>query len=64
VTDASQLGAIYQKIADELANQYVLAYTPSNKKHDGTWRSIVVKVNRPETDARTRSGYFAPAVPR
>jgi Ca-activated chloride channel family protein len=64
VTDPSQLTAIYQRIADELANQYVLAYTPTDKKHDGTWRSVVVKVDRPETDARTKSGYFAPAVPK
>lgn len=64
VTDPSQLPAVYQRIADELANQYVLAYTPSDKKQDGTWRSILVKVNRPETDARTKSGYFAASVPR
>jgi Ca-activated chloride channel family protein len=64
VTDPSQLTAVYQRIADELANQYVLAYTPTDKKHDGTWRNVVVKVDRAETDARTKSGYFAPAVAR
>jgi len=64
VDDVSQLPAIYQLIADELANQYTLGYTPKNLKRDGAWRAIVVKVNRPNTVARTKRGYFAPALPK
>jgi len=61
VNDTSRLPEIYQQIADEFANQYVIAYTPTDKTHDGKWRTISVKVDRAETEARTKSGYFAPS---
>jgi Ca-activated chloride channel family protein len=60
VDDTAQLPGIYQQIADELANQYTIGYTSKNTKRDGAWRRISVKVNRPATSARTKSGYFAP----
>jgi Ca-activated chloride channel family protein len=60
VDDVAQLPGIYQQIADELANQYTIGYTSKNAKRDGAWRRIMVKVNRPTTSARTKSGYFAP----
>jgi hypothetical protein len=52
------------KIADELANQYVIGYVSKNKKHDGTWRKVAVRSTKPDINARTRSGYFAPAANR
>jgi Ca-activated chloride channel family protein len=64
VDDAAQLPSIYQLIADELANQYTIGYTPKNLKRDGAWRAIVVKVDRPNTVARTKRGYFAPSLPK
>jgi Ca-activated chloride channel family protein len=64
VEDVTQLPGIYQQIADELANQYSIGYTSKNLKKDGAWRAIVVKVNRPNTAARTKRGYFAPTIPR
>ncbi|MFI5179507.1 MAG: VWA domain-containing protein [Vicinamibacterales bacterium] len=64
VEDLAQLGSVYQRVADELSNQYVIGYVSKNRKHDGTWRRINVRVTRPETAARTRSGYFAPAADR
>ncbi|HUR21508.1 MAG TPA: VWA domain-containing protein [Vicinamibacterales bacterium] len=64
VEDIAQLPGIYQQIADELANQYSMGYTSKNIKKDGAWRAIVVKVNRPNTAARTKRGYFAPTIPR
>jgi Ca-activated chloride channel family protein len=62
VSDVSQLPAIYQQIADELANQYSIGYSSKNLKRDGAWRAIVVKIDRPNTSARTKRGYFAPIV--
>ena len=48
----------------ELRNQYLLGYTPSNKKHDGKWRRIQVKLEVPEglpqLVVHTREGYYAP----
>lgn len=64
VEDLTQLSAVYTKIADELANQYVIGYTSKNHKRDGAWRKIAIKVTRPDANARTRAGYFAPAVDR
>ncbi len=60
VQDIAQLPGIYQQIADELANQYTMGYSSKNPKRDAAWRRIVVKVNRPGVNARTKSGYFAP----
>ena len=60
VQDIAQLPAVYQQIADELANQYTMGYSSKNPKRDGAWRRIVVRVNRPAVNARTKSGYFAP----
>ena len=59
VTEAAQLAGIYRQIADELANQYTLAYSPRNAKHDGTWRRINVRITNGGAIARTKSGYFA-----
>jgi len=64
VEDITQLPGIYQRIADELANQYSIGYTSKNLKRDGAWRAIVVKVNRPSTLARTKRGYFAATPPK
>lgn len=60
VEAASDLPAVYNQIADELAAQYTIGYTPRNPSRDGAWRQVAVKVNAPGTIARTRAGYFGP----
>jgi VWFA-related protein len=60
VDDARQLPAVYQQIADELANQYSIGYTSKNPKRNGAWRQIHVRVTAPQSTARTKSGYFGP----
>lgn len=60
VDDVRQLPEVYLQVADELANQYFLGYTPKNLKRDGGWRQIAVRTNRPETIVRTRTGYTGP----
>jgi Ca-activated chloride channel family protein len=54
------LANVYGQIADELSSQYTVGYTSRNPKRDGSWRRIVVRVNRPSLTARTKLGYFAP----
>ena len=53
-----------KNIAHEIRNHYTISYTPTNKKLDGTWRAIQVKVNPPRKVSKvtvlTREGYFAP----
>ncbi len=60
-TRVEELDGVYSQIADELANQYLIGYTSKNGRRDGAWRRIVVRVNRPGVQARTKQGYFAPA---
>jgi Ca-activated chloride channel homolog len=57
----SELANVYGQIADELTTQYVLGYLSSNGRKDGDWRSTTVSVRRPNLQARTRPGYYAPA---
>jgi Ca-activated chloride channel family protein len=56
-TDVAQLAGVYGIIAEELANQYALGYTPKNLRADGTYRHISVRVAEPNTRTRTRLGY-------
>ena len=57
---AEDLREVYGQIADELSSQYTVGYTSRNPKRDGSWRRVVVRVNRPNVAARTKQGYFAP----
>ncbi|MFB3853249.1 MAG: VWA domain-containing protein [Vicinamibacterales bacterium] len=54
------LSGIYEQISDELSSQYLLGYTSTNTRRDGTWRRVVVRVARPGLTARTKQGYYAP----
>ena len=47
-------------IADELGHQYTIFYRPGNKKRDGKWRTLEVKVQHEDLTVRTRKGYRAP----
>ena len=51
---------VYSQIADELSSQYSMGYASKNPKRDGTFRRLVVQVNRPNTTARTKRGYYGP----
>jgi Ca-activated chloride channel family protein len=55
-----ELAGIYSLISEELSSQYTVGYTSKNGRRDGSWRRIVVRVNRPSLTARTKQGYFAP----
>jgi len=58
-TEPPQLPAIYMQVADELANQYSMAYVSTNGKKDGSWRRIALQVLKGDATPRTRSGYYA-----
>ena len=58
--DGTSLSDVYSAIADELASQYVLGYTSTNSSRSG-WRQVSVRIARPSTAARTRTGYYAGA---
>jgi len=50
----------FSLIADELRNQYTLAYYSSNDRRDGRFREIGVNLNERELFVRARRGYRAP----
>lgn len=60
-----QLPEVAARIAVELRNQYMLAYSPLNQAKDSTYRKLEVKLSQPEgmtgLAARWRLGYYAPA---
>ncbi len=57
---AGQLSGIYRQIAADLKHQYALAYTSTNRAHDGRWRAITLRTRRPELVVQARTGYYAP----
>ena len=57
---ATEVNALALKVAHEIRNQYVLAYSPSNPALDGTFRQIRVQVSGNRgLQVRTRTGYYA-----
>lgn len=57
------LEGVYAKIAEEISARYTLGYESSEQKHDGAWRSVEIRLKRPDLKGakiRTRRGYFAP----
>jgi len=62
-SNVADLPGIYQRISEELASQYSIGYTSRNTVRNGTWRRIVVRVNRAGLQTRTRQGYYAPSPP-
>jgi VWFA-related protein len=53
------LAGSYDRVVADLGTLYTLSYRPTNKVRDGSWRTIRVNVNRPNTIARGKRGYFA-----
>jgi Ca-activated chloride channel family protein len=55
---------ICDRIALDIRSQYTATYIPTNRKQDGTFRSIEVKASAPgygRLRIRTRAGYYAPS---
>jgi VWFA-related protein len=64
--DPNDVLSVANQIANEIRNQYVLAYTPINLAKDGKFRKVEVRVNAPKKgklSVRTRTGYYAEAQP-
>ncbi len=48
---------VIQKIASEIHSQYILSYTPNNRK-EGGFHELEIRMDRPEYKARARPGYY------
>ncbi|HEY0078320.1 MAG TPA: VWA domain-containing protein [Pyrinomonadaceae bacterium] len=62
--DESDLRAAFAQIQQELRSQYLVAYSPTNKKKDGSYRQVKIEVVNPEMRKQNlrltyRQGYFA-----
>jgi VWFA-related protein len=57
--ELKDLAGAYDRVVTDLGMVYTLGYRPSNKVRDGSWRTIQVNVNRANTVARGKPGYFA-----
>lgn len=57
-----ELEPLYERILDEISARYILGYTSSDERSDGSWRPVEIKLKRPDLKGaklRTRPGYFA-----
>ena len=58
--DVEEVDAIAHQVAKDIRSQYIIEYSPSNSKMDGTFRAIKVTAKAPgNPTVRTRSGYYA-----
>lgn len=55
-----EIEAAYDKIVAQIRAQYSLGYASSNRKMDGQWRKVEIRVKRPDVRIQSRKGYFAP----
>jgi Ca-activated chloride channel homolog len=61
--DNRRLEEAYATTAEDVQQRYVMTYTPSNQRRDGTWRTITVEPRNPDLRVRAREGYTAPMAP-
>ncbi len=57
--ERNEFATALAQVFAENGSYYLLGYSPSNSAQDGRQRRLEVKVNRPDVQVRTRSGYFA-----
>jgi len=57
--ELKDLAGAYERVVADLGTLYTLSYRPTNKVRDGSWRTIRVNVNRPNSVARGKRGYYA-----
>lgn len=62
--DENELRQAFRQIQDEMRSQYLIAYEPTNRALDGSYRKIEVQLANPELEKQKvrlthREGYFA-----
>src|SRR5688572_8608226 len=61
--DNRRLVEAYATTAADVQHKYLVTYTPTNQRRDGSWREIAVKTRLPGLRVRARDGYTAPLAP-
>ena len=65
--DEVELRAAFSQIQLELRSQFLVAYSPTNKNRDGSFRKVQIEIVNPELRKQNlrlnyRQGYFARTV--
>jgi Ca-activated chloride channel homolog len=55
----AELAEAFENIVAELGSQYTIGFYPNEKQRTGRWRTLEVRVARPNLSIRTRRGYTA-----
>jgi VWFA-related protein len=55
-----KLQKAFDQVSEELRSQYSIGYTPTNDKHDGTYRKVEIKT-KDGYKVQARKGYYAAA---
>lgn len=60
--DTGDFSKIFQSVQNDTSGYYLVGYYSTDTAHDGTWRSVHVKIDKLPAGAhiRTREGYYAP----
>ena len=66
VNALDELPSVCERIGNDLRNQYLVGYAPTDDTQDGTYRKVKVLITSPpgmpELRAHHRQGYYAPAL--
>jgi len=54
----SQLQNAIQQLREAIQNQYIVAYSPTDRNKDGSWREIEIQCSRPRVTLSYRRGYY------
>jgi Ca-activated chloride channel homolog len=60
-----EVESMYDRIVAEIDSRYLLGYVSTDRRTNGAWRSVEVRLTRPDlrqAKIRTRKGYFAPYI--
>jgi VWFA-related protein len=58
IKDVKQLKETYAQLEKDLRTQYLISYYTESTKKDQDYRTVEVKVNRPEAHVRTIRGFI------
>lgn len=59
IRNENNIGRALDAVAADTSTYYVLGYQPSNANFDGKYRTIEIRVKRPDLNVRARQGYLA-----
>ncbi len=59
VANTNDLGPGLKTVSADFRSHYELSYTPSNRRYDGSYRKIEIRMKRAGLVVRARDGYYA-----